>query len=176
MCLCCVSDSLFVPQGTGPDIQRFGVVPSHLQPKDPRVRTLRFTLAMANLQYRLGCAAAQSLQQKLLLRKSKMCRLKVVLHFSSLVAYWTLWDINIENHKCKQKQMFLNPSAPFSSLVCITVSQLHALFALISLVILTATGLFSALAHSFRFFRPRSYAMMYAVILFTAFPFFKIYT
>lgn len=87
MCLCCVSDSLFVPQGTGPDIQRFGVVPSHLQPKDPRVRTLRFTLTMANLQYRLGCAAAQSLQQKLLLRKSKMCRLKVVLHFSSLVAY-----------------------------------------------------------------------------------------
>lgn len=55
--------------------------------------------------------------------------------------------------------MFLNPSAPFSSLACITVSQLHALFALISLVILTATGLFSALAHSVRFFSPRNYAM-----------------
>uniref|UniRef100_A0AAX7UFT9 Fibrosin n=1 Tax=Astatotilapia calliptera TaxID=8154 RepID=A0AAX7UFT9_ASTCA len=26
----------FQPKGTGPDIQRFGVVPSHLQPKDPR--------------------------------------------------------------------------------------------------------------------------------------------
>lgn len=27
----------FQPKGTGPDIQRFGVVPSHLQPKDPRL-------------------------------------------------------------------------------------------------------------------------------------------
>uniref|UniRef100_A0A3Q0RTC0 Fibrosin n=1 Tax=Amphilophus citrinellus TaxID=61819 RepID=A0A3Q0RTC0_AMPCI len=32
----------FQPKGTGPDIPRLGVVPPHLQPKDPRVRTVDF--------------------------------------------------------------------------------------------------------------------------------------
>lgn len=37
--LCFVWQPL-VPQGTGPDLTaRLGVVPHHLQPKDPRVRT-----------------------------------------------------------------------------------------------------------------------------------------
>ena len=55
--------------------------------------------------------------------------------------------------------MFLNPLAPLNLQPVFTFSLLHSLFALIALVILTATGLFSALAHPVRYFRPRNYPM-----------------